>query len=508
MTDIEKGSDWRLRVFDSMSFPTVIFKPDKTIVAVNKRYLEKLGVEESLILGRSCQVVNLEYYPEQKFPCNSNGECPLTKTVKCRTGQTVLLKHTDQHGHLGWEERVFSPILGVTGEVDYVIESIRDVSRVKNLEKMYSGIRELIDRVVQSSVSGIIAADRRGRIIMMNKAAEVLFGHSAYYTDNVNIENFYPPGVARDIMVKLRDEQIGGRGKLPITRVNIRHKDGTDIPVEMTGVIIYEDGMETATAGIFNDLRDRLDVERQLKDAHAQLIQSEKLASLGRLAAGVAHEINNPLTSILLYASLMREKLEKDHPLEKNLTYILEDTERCKEIVKNLLAYSRQTNPTRNYFKLNDVIDDSLRLIRDQKLFLHIKVIEDKWPQPLLVNADKNQLCQVLINLIINAIDAMEGRGVLTLHTYEDTVRGKAFLEVTDTGGGISEDDKSKIFDPFFSTKELGKGTGLGLSMAYGMMEENHGRIFVKETCTQGTTFALELPAVPLSELILFDSIG
>ncbi len=508
MEIIDKELDWRLRVFDSMSFPTVIFRPDKTIVAVNKKYLQKLGVEESLIIGRSCEGVNLQYYPEQMFPCNSKGECPLAKTVKCRTSQSVLLKFTDQHGQVGWEERVFSPILGADGNVDYIIESIRDVSRAKNLEKMYDGIRELIDRVVQSSVSAIIAADRRGRIIMMNKAAEELFGHSAYYTDNANIENFYPPGIARDIMAKLRDERLGGRGKLPITRVNIRHKDGTDIPVEMTGVIIYEDGMETATAGIFNDLRDRLEVEHQLKDAHAQLIQSEKLASLGRLSAGVAHEINNPLTSILLYANLMREKLEKDHPLEKNLTYIIEDTERCKEIVKNLLAYSRQTNPTRNYFRLSDIIDESLRLIRDQKLFLHIKVIEDKWPHWLLVYADKNQLCQVVINLIINAIDAMEGQGILTLRTSQDAVSGKAILEVTDTGSGIPIENKSKIFDPFFSTKELGKGTGLGLSMAYGIMEENHGRIFVKETGPQGTTFALELPAVPSSEVILFDSIG
>ncbi|MFH0785588.1 MAG: ATP-binding protein [Pseudomonadota bacterium] len=508
MEFIDKEIDWRLRVFDSMSFPTVIFKPDKTIVAVNKRYLEKVGVEESLIIGKSCKGINLRFYPEQKFPCNCNGECPLEQTVKCRIGKSVLLKFTDQYGQIGWEERVFSPILSADGEVDYVIESIRDVSRVKNLEKMYSGIRELIDRVVQSSVSGIVAADWRGRIIMMNKAAEVLFGHSAYYTDNVNIESFYPPGVARDIMAKLRDERIGGRGKLPITRVNIRHKDGTDIPVEMTAVIIYEEGKEIASAGIFNDLRERLEVEHQLKDTQAQLIQSEKLASLGRLAAGVAHEINNPLTSILLYANLMREKLEKGHPLEKNLNYILEDTERCKEIVKNLLAYSRQSNPTQNYFKLNDVIDESLRILRDQKLFLHIEVVEKKWPQWLIVRADKNQLCQVLINLIINAIDAMDGEGVITLHTYEDPLNGKAYLEVIDTGGGIPEENKSKVFDPFFSTKELGKGTGLGLSMAYGIMKENEGRIFVKETSSQGTTFALELPSVPVSDVILFDSIG
>ena len=508
MTDIDKETDWRLRVFDSMSFPTVIFKPDKTIVAVNKKYLEKIGVEESLVVGQTCKGINLQHYPDQKFPCNNNGDCPLAAAVKCRTSKSVLLKFTDAFGHPGWEERVFSPILGVNGEVDYVIESIRDVSRVKNLEKMYSGIRELVDRVVQSSVSAIIAADRRGRIIMMNKAAEALFGHSAYYTDNVNIENFYPPGVARDIMSKLRDKDLGGRGKLPITRVNIRHKDGTEIPVEMTGVIIYEDGMETATAGIFNDLRDRLEVEQQLKDAHAQLIQSEKLASLGRLAAGVAHEINNPLTSILLYANLMREKLEKDHPFEKTLAYILEDTERCKEIVKNLLAYSRQTNPTWKRFMLNDVIDESLRLIRDQKLFLHVKVIEEKASHPILVNADKNQLCQVVINLIFNAIDAMDGHGILTLRTFEDSDNEKAYLEVGDTGSGISPDNLSKIFDPFFSTKELGKGTGLGLSMAYGMMEENRGRIFVKKTSGQGTVFSLELPVVTVSEITLDGSIG
>ncbi len=508
MEIIDKEIDWRLRVFDSMSYPTVILLPDKTIIAVNKRYLEKVGVDEGLIIGRSCKEVNLEYYPEQKFPCNNNSECPLAKALKYRTGQSVLMKHTDLHGEQGWEERVFSPILGADGKVDYIIESIRDITRIKNLEKMYSGVRELIDRVVQSSVSAIVAADRRGRIILTNKAAEMLFGHSAYSTDNVNIEDYYPPGVAREIMWKLRDERLGGRGKLPITRVNILHKDGTEIPVEMTAVIIYEDGMETATAGIFNDLRDRQEVERQLKDAHVQLIQSEKLASLGRLAAGVAHEINNPLTSILLYANLMREKMEKDHPLEKNLAYILEDTERCKEIVKNLLAYSRQTTPTRKFFKLNDVIDESLRLVRDQKLFLHIKVVEDKAFPPILVNADKNQLCQVVINLIINAIDAMEGNGTLTLHTFEDEDADKAFLEVSDTGGGISPGNMSKIFDPFFSTKELGKGTGLGLSMAYGMMEDNHGRIFVKKTSPQGTTFALELPLVPMSDIILFETIG
>jgi len=126
----------------------------------------------------------------------------------------------------------------------------------------------------------------------------------------------------------------------------------------------------------------------------------------------------------------------------------------------------------------------------------------------VLVNADKNQLCQVVINLIINAVDAMDGNGTLTLRTCEDRANRKAILEVGDTGGGIPAENMSKIFDPFFSTKEVGKGTGLGLSMAYGIMEENHGRIYVKQTGPEGTTFALELPLVPMSDVILFDTIG
>ena len=133
--------------------------------------------------------------------------------MKTRSGQSVLLKYRDVYGGEGWEERVFSPILGPDGEVDFVIESIRDVTRVKNLEKMYSGVRELIDRVVQTSVSGIIAADRQGRIILMNKAAEELFGYSGYAIDDVNIEDYYPPGVAREIMRMLRSEEIGEKGK-------------------------------------------------------------------------------------------------------------------------------------------------------------------------------------------------------------------------------------------------------------------------------------------------------
>ena len=508
MAPDKKDLDWRIRVFDSLSYPTRILEPDGTIIAVNDIFLESIGKQSDSLVGQTCRMANKIHFPHQVFPCDDETRCPLCQVLKTKTGQSVLLHTYETDGENRWEDRVFSPILGDGGEVKYVIESIRDVTRVKILEKLYTDMRELIDKVVQSSVSGIIAANRRGDIILANKAAEDLFGYSAEEVRNVHIESFYPKGVARDIMKMLRDEKHGGKGKLPITRLDIVNKNGEKIPVEMTAAIIYEGGEEEATAGIFNDLREKLHVEQKLREAQTKIGQTEKMASLGRLAAGVAHEINNPLTSILLYGNMMREKLEREHPLSKNLDYVLEDAERCREIVKNLLAYSRQSSPSKEVFPLNSLVTDSLKLLHDQRLFMNVEIVKVLASHEILVRADKNQICQVVINLIINAVDAMEEKGVITIRTHLEREGGKARLEFSDTGCGIRPEDVSKIFDPFFTTKGLGKGTGLGLSMAYGIMEENQGRIWVKQTSSMGTTIALELPVVTISNEILFESIG
>ena len=499
--------DWRLRVFDALSFPTLILKTDSTILAANKKFYERNNATKAQIVGRTCKEIFSEDKSLKHLSC-SDANCPLQLVLQSKENQSVVHKNVAEDGEIIWEERVFAPILGNEGEVKYVIESLRDITKIKHLEKKYSDVRELIDKVVQSSVSAIMAADRKGEIILMNKAAENLFGYSVHDANLVNIEDFYPPGAAREIMKKLRDKNIGEAGKLPSTQVSIINKNGDQIPVEMTAAIIYEDGQEAATAAIFNDLREKQAVQKKLEETENQLFQSEKLASLGRLAAGVAHEINNPLTSILLYGNLMREKLEENHPLTSNLNYILEDAERCKDIVKNLLAYSRQTRPAKNVFYLNNLIGESLRLIRDQKLFMNVKIVKDLDDCQILVNADKNQLCQVLINLIINAIDAMEGNGTLTLKTYRDAMAGKAYIEVTDTGSGIPQENLAKVFDPFFTTKEIGKGTGLGLSMAYGILEENHGKISIKQTGPEGTTILLELPEEKVTNEFQFMSIG
>ena len=314
-----------------------------------------------------------------------------------------------------------------------------------------------------------------------------------------NVTDLYPPGKAKAIMRDLRSDRMGGKGRLHMTKVTILNARGEEIPVELSAAIIYEGNEEIATMGIYNDLRPRLAVEKTLQEAQAQIAHSEKMASLGQLSAGIAHEINNPLTGILMYAAMALERLPGGDPLAEHMNYILEDVNRCKGIVQNLLAYSRRTKPAVGVIALNTLVDQGLNLIRDQKLFGNIAVIKELSEEMILIRGDRNRLTQVIINLVMNACASMNGEGVLTFRSYRDKPGKKAYLEISDTGCGIPEENVAKIFDPFFTTKEPGSGTGLGLSTSYAIVQEAGGRICVKETDPGGTTFLLELPLyVPL----------
>jgi len=489
--------DWRMRVFDSLSFPTLILNTNKEIVNANQIFFSKFKKDESII-GKKCY----QLFYESEEACSVE-QCPLMQMIKDGNPQSILMQTFLDDGEEKWEDRVFSPILDDEGRVIYIMESIRDVTRLKLLEKELTETKEFFEGVIQSSASAIVAANRQGQILFMNRAAELLFGYSMNQVLRLRktVEDVYLPGRAREIMKMLRSEEMGGKGKLPPTKIEIIDSKGEEIPVEMTAAIIYEGDQEVATMGIYNDLRERLSVERKLKEAQSQLAHSEKMASLGQLAAGVAHELNNPLTGILLYLNMVLENIEKDSSYREDLEFVLEDANRCKNIIKDLLAYSRQAAPQREIFHINSLVEQGLGLIRDQKLFLNVAVNKELSQDVMLIHADKNQLTQVIINVVMNALAAMEHKGVLTFCTYRDKPSRKAFLEISDTGSGISKENRSKIFDPFFTTKELGKGTGLGLSTAYGIVKENGGDISVKETGPQGTTFLLELPLyVPADE--------
>lgn len=236
-----------------------------------------------------------------------------------------------------------------------------------------------------------------------------------------------------------------------------------------------------------------------------QLMQASKLASIGEISAKVAHELNSPLGGILIYANLLLEDTPAEDPKQSDLKQIVEQTLRCKEIVKDLLEFSRQSDHRRVPCSINQSIRQTVELLSKQALiqspiFLgpivqsNIRVVQELDPDLPLITADPNRMNQVLVNLIINAVDAMEGEGTLTLRTFQQPLEKKVVLEVGDTGIGIPEGNRSKIFDPFFTTKEVGKGTGLGLSTVYGIVQEHGGTIEVQSTVGKGTTFTLKFP--------------
>jgi two-component system NtrC family sensor kinase len=232
---------------------------------------------------------------------------------------------------------------------------------------------------------------------------------------------------------------------------------------------------------------------QELTQIQAQLIRSEKLASLGEVVAGIAHEINNPLTGILVFSSLIHSNPRLDETLKNDIETVIRETKRCASIVKGLLEFSRCSTPQKGPASVNDIAETALSLIEHQILFQDIKIerlYAQNLPQLLL---DHNQIEQVFINIFLNAAQAMQGEGSLRIRSWLDKKAGAVFFSVTDNGCGIPQAHLAKVFDPFFSTKE-NKGTGLGLSVSYGIIQEHGGAIEVQSEVGVGTTFTLRFP--------------
>jgi signal transduction histidine kinase len=212
------------------------------------------------------------------------------------------------------------------------------------------------------------------------------------------------------------------------------------------------------------------------------------------LSAGVAHQLNNPLGGITLYTKLMLEDYELEDNAREDLYRILKDAQRCRDTVKELLEFSRQTRQFMRPLNINKAIDRTLFLIENQTLFHNISVKKDMAESIPLVTADIQQLGHVFMNIIINAAQAMEGRGTITITTRASTNKERVVIDIADTGPGIAAGDLKHIFEPFFTTKNEGKGTGLGLSVVYGIVENHGGTITAKSVPGQGSTFTIELP--------------
>jgi len=372
----------------------------------------------------------------------------------------------------------------------------RDLTERIAIERQLREANSFLENIIHSSVDGIVVLDKKGEVIIFNEGAERILGFKA--EDVIGhpevFAKIYDRKLAKEIMRRMRSPEYGPPGKLETTRVSFTTVSGKEVVANFSAAIIKEGDQEIGSVGIFSDLREHERIQRELEEARLQVIHAEKIASLGRMAAGVAHEINNPLAGILIYADMLMREIRHNPQWRQDLEEIITQTLRCKEIVTRLLEFSRQSLGERVVFDIDHVIRQSSSLLSHQALFHDIEIIHDL-SDNLQVLGDPGQLRQVFTNLLINAADAMGGKGKLTIHGHLDAAADEVVLKFSDTGSGISPEVRDKIFEPFFTTKPPGKGTGLGLSVVYGVIQRHGGVIEVESNPGEGATFVIRLPA-------------
>ena len=347
-----------------------------------------------------------------------------------------------------------------------------------------------------SAVDAVIAADKSGRILIFNDPAAEICGYSREEALNsLDIRELYPQDGAQQVMRMLHGEEHGGIGKLKSYETSIRRKDGEIVPISLNASILYEDGAEVGTTGFFRDLREMLKMKQDLEHTHIQLLQAEKMVSLGKLAAGVVHQLNNPLSGVALFTKLVLEEYDLEEGVRRDLRRVLNDAQRCRDIVKELLEFARQTQQEIRPVDINRSVSRTLFLLENQALFQNIKIRSSLDPSIPAVRGDPRQLNHVFMNIILNAAEAMEGQGTLTVKSYTKPARAQVIIDISDAGPGIPDDVLPHIFEPFYTTKDEGKGTGLGLSVVFGIIEDHHGKIRVRKKPKKGTTFSIELPS-------------
>nr|MDA3862102.1 PAS domain S-box protein [Melioribacteraceae bacterium] len=407
-------------------------------------------------------------------------------------GRFALLHNIDKT-----EEKEYDPVM-IIGFLDEIIEQIfarysmlYQSTQIKAVEFERDRLAKKLDlnqhylnTILYKSDTAIAVIDCDEKFISWNFGAEKMFGYSEKEVVGQR-STFLMSGEKKYINeLEFIIKETKNKGSVQIVDTERKTKDGTIIPVQLKVTqMLTADGNSCGRTMIMQD-------KTQIKQLQQQVDQSEKLAVIGQLAAGVAHEIGNPLTSISALVQLLQRKSDNENLTDQLIT-IKDNIDRISKIVRELVDFSRPPGEDKELLQINDVVQTAVGIVKYDKRVKNVefKTHFSKGLPTLLAVPD--QLLQVYVNILINALDAINGEGKITVRTYLEDVY--ICTDIKDNGCGMTQNTKDKIFNPFYTTKEVGKGTGLGLSVSYGIIKKLRGKILVESKISEGSMFTIKL---------------
>nr|MBN2276472.1 PAS domain-containing protein [candidate division Zixibacteria bacterium] len=474
---IEKERHFLQSVFDTIPDPLVVLDRDKLTIKINASLGEFSGYTAEQAMGKTCD----------ELLANTALSAKCIETISLlddviETGKPhTMVWRTDPPNESYWEV-TRTPITDTEGKIIAILGIWHRITEKVKLRREIESAEQRFRSFIDSALDWISIKDIEGRYVIVNPVCARAFNRPVEDFIGKTPGEILPREMARGI--REHDQQVLQSGRAQIYEQTIAI-DGRDRYFQTTRFPLTDyKGSITGTCTIDRDITS----EKELRD---QLVQSTKLAAVGKLAAGVAHEINNPLTGVLAYAEDMLEDFPDDDPHRDDLKVIIRETLRCRDIVRNLLNFARQEEPKLETLSPNEVVERALSLVQKLPQFRNIAIEKNSGDDLPTIQGDPGQLQQVILNLMLNAAEAMKEKGKIIITTAYDRRQDKCIISVEDTGPGIPENLIDKVFEPFFSTK----GTnGLGLAVSWGIVERHRGTIEIDMADGGGAIFRIFLP--------------
>jgi nitrogen fixation negative regulator NifL len=459
----------------------VITDPGGTIQYVNPAFTSLTGYSHHEALGQNPRILKSGKHPPEFY-------ADMWAQLKVGQKWRGLLINKRKDGSLFEEEASISPVVDASGKIVNFVGVKRDVTDRQKIQRHIQETEEMYRQILDAIPDMVLVKGPKSRLLWANKAFRDYYGMSNEQLMGMIDAPFNDPDYTQQYVKD--DAYVFETGKvLDIPSEPVTRHDGTVRDFHTVKSPIFgPEKRVIMTVGISRDITER-------KRLQERLIQSEKLSAVGQLAAGVAHEVNNPLGVILGFTEALQRRVDQSHPFHEPLESIHRECLRCKTLVQDLLMFSRHRMPGFHEEDPAAMIEGAMSLVEPQVKVKNITLMREFQPDLKKVLMDQHQIQEVIINLCTNAIDAMPSGGLLTIRVMQSATH--LIIQVADTGMGISREIQDRVFEPFFTTKEIGRGTGLGLSLAHEIVERHHGKIEFKTAPGRGTEFSVAIPFQP-----------